>query len=658
LSDVKKSVSPVVNSESLQNRIAELEKENAEKTTQLEELEETTSREKAEFRRIHTNEMESHRREHQQSLEKVQRQAREAEEKADALQRQLQVLREEKQLLEKRRDELKAELLQTKDASEKAVSGLEHAQAITNATNTISTLQNELSTSTATIHQLRSALDSASHDADGLAETLEERAIQVQRLQHNVSDLEGANQALNEKVENLVSQMKTAEETAAGERAELCKKHTADIDAERHIGRNLQSSLESLQLEMGVTENKVTTLTREKNGLLEKVGKLEERCKNGQHQIAGLRTELTNANALVKDLEEKGKVAREDARKEKMALSNQVNLLRRQFEGAQKESGQRQDQIQRLEATKDDMTKELSRAQTSVSEKDAAIEELQQKNSVLEESRENLEERLVDMERTMVEARETAQSVLDEANRAHEREITRVRTRIQELQDELSSFITTAQQLHASLEVSHSDAQKAQQLAEERRDEIHRLQERVTALQDDVRSLEVKNDETISQMKSTEQAAREEKATILCSHAAEMQSQRTMVQTLKEGLELNLKEKEDELGLLVGEIGTLRTEVTTMKQRSRKDEVNIEAVQATLREVTERNKNSIERLEKEKVKVEEEAKTLTGRVLETLKELKACKAELDKLKNMTSFQKMADGFWYMFGASSSSAAAK
>ncbi|EKM78057.1 hypothetical protein AGABI1DRAFT_86236, partial [Agaricus bisporus var. burnettii JB137-S8] len=49
----------------------------------------------------------------------------------------------------------------------------------------------------------------------------------------------------------------------------------------------------------------------------------------------------------------------------------------------------------------------------------------------------------------------------------HQREMMQATNRIQGLQDELSSFIATAQQLHASLEASQTNAEKAEKLSKD-----------------------------------------------------------------------------------------------------------------------------------------------------------------------------------------------
>ncbi|KXN82641.1 Laccase-1 [Leucoagaricus sp. SymC.cos] len=547
---IKKSTGPIEDYTSLQSRVQELERENEEKASRLRLADEATAKVKLELQRIHATEMESHRREHQQSLDVLQRQSTEMKEKAGGLERELEILRgelatrekvvrerdtqvhnltsteeglqdtnqrleatvmerdgtigelrsrnagleEERQLLEKYRSEMEAEFLRSKDASEKTLAALtaDHEQGMARATNTISSLQNELSNSTNIITQLRTSVDAASHNAGGLSKVAEERKSEVQRLQELVSDLQGTKQSLEQQVDQQMSQRRLAEETAARERAELSKKHALDIDAERRITRNLQSSLESLKLEM------------------------------------------------------------DEARKEKANLTTQLNQLRRQLDDTQKISTERNDRIQRLESTKEDLNNSLRQLQAYTNEKDLTIQELQKLKGELEATRENLESRLVDMERTLADARETAQNVLDRTNEKHEHEIMQARTRIQELQDELSSFITTAQQLHASLEASHADTQKAQQIAKERREEIQHLQQRINTFQDAIRSLEVKHDETISQMRSKEQAAREEKASILRHHSAEMQSQRATTQELKASLEHTLREKEESASVING----------------------------------------------------------------------------------------------------------
>ncbi|KAF5354961.1 hypothetical protein D9756_005792 [Leucocoprinus leucothites] len=719
LSEVKKQGGLEVEYSRLQSRIQVLERENDEKSSRLQSVEEAAAKEKAEFRRVHAAEMESQRREHQDVLEALRRQSKEAEEKASSFERELEALRgkvtirdevlremqvqirdlssakaglqdtiqelkggleekegvigelqtrsasleTEKTSLERQRDEVQAEFSRDKEVSEMALTKLatDHAQKMSNAANTISSLQKELSNSSATVEQLRASLDTATRTADGLSQVVEERTADIHRLQKLASDLQGSNYALEQKVHDVTSQMKLTEETAVKERMELGKKYASDLDAERRIIRNLQSSLESVKLEMGVTEGKVNSLTREKSGLLDKVGKLEERCRSGEQQIEGLKVELARANSLARDLEEKGKVSREEARKEKASLTGQLNVLRRQLDDSQKLSAERQDRIQRLEATTSELTNELRRAQTSANEKDTTIRELQRENATLEETRDNLEGRLLDMERILAETKETAQSVLNRTNEAHDHEMAQARTRVQELQDELSSFITTAQQLHASLEISQSENAKARKTIEERVEEITRLQQHASDLQGVIRSLEARNEETISQMQSREQAAREAKANLLRSHDAEMQTQRTTTQKLKESLEWTLKEKEERLAAMTGKNGTLRAETSTMQERIQKNEAEITAMHTTLRDVTERNKVSIERLEEERAKLEDEGHRLRRQADELQRELRERGEELEKLK-ATPFQKMGaamsnalGGIWFFLGTSKEAA---
>jgi len=257
--------------------------------------------------------------------------------------------------------------------------------------------------------------------------------------------------------------MKLMEDNATRERAELCEKHSNEIDGERRIVQDLRLSLESLQLDMSVTGSEIAALKEEKNGLLDRAGLLEERCKCGEQRVERLNVELTRANGLVHELEGIGRVSREEARKEISEHMNNLNLLRRQFDDASKQLAERNDQVQVLRVTNDELTTTLCHAQTSVNEKAGTISELQQRNAALEKTRHDHEGQVVNLEKTLVETRETSQNILIRTNEKHNHEIAQNITRIQELQGELSSVITTAQQLHASLDTSYAENAKSQQ---------------------------------------------------------------------------------------------------------------------------------------------------------------------------------------------------
>ncbi|KAJ3566807.1 hypothetical protein NP233_g6767 [Leucocoprinus birnbaumii] len=716
LSGVKKVVSLDVDYSSLQSRVRELERENEEKSARLRLVEDAAAREKSESRHAHATEIDAQRREHQGALEALRQQMTETEAKAGGLERELESIRgkltnreetlrnvqdqvrslssakggledtiqhlkgrlEEKeraigelqlrvsgldaakQGLEAEKGRMKAEFSRDKEIADIALTKLaeDHAQELSKAKTMISGLQKDLANSSSTVNQLRTSLDSTTRTAEGLSQQVEKRSGDVQLLERLVSDLRSDKQSLEARIDDMTRQMKLTEESNTKERVERDTKHGREVDAERRIVRNLQSSLKSLQLEIEVKDGSVAALAREKNELVEKAGKLEDIRKSREQQIEELRAELTKADGLVRGLEETGKTLREEAEREKTTLTEQLNLLRRQFDDSQRLSAEKHDRIQQLEATQSELTNGLLRAQAAVGEKDATIQELEQKNAELEETRDDLEGRLVDMERVLADARETAQSVLKRTREAHEHEMTQARTRIQELQDELSSFITTAQQLHSSLETSQADNASARQTIKEREEDIHRLQQHASDLRNDIRSLEVKHEEAISQWKAREQAMREEKANLLRNHAVEIGTQRTAMQGVKENLERALREKLAKLEEATGENGTLRQELSVLKERSRKNEDEIAATHATLRDVTERSKVSIERLEEERAKVDDEADGLRRQTIDLQRELRERGDELERLKanvfhRVGTAMSSTLGGWFFLGASGS-----
>lgn len=682
ITDVKLSES-LLDYSSLQGRIQELKQENEEK---LQSVTESVEREKAELRRAHAVEMEFQRHKHQEALEKLQYETRQAEERTndlacelDMLQgeltarnetvREMQVqvrdlssakeelqgilqnlkmdlgemeamaeelrlrnigLEHERQEFKKQRDEMQTESSREKEISSLALEKLasDHADNMLKASNTISHLGKELSSSSTTINQLRESLHTVTCTSETLSKEVDGRTADVQRLERNVSELQSSNQTLENTVDDMMIQMKLMEDNATRERAELCEKHSNEIDGERRIVQDLRLSLESLQLDMSVTGSEIAALKEEKNGLLDRAGLLEERCKCGEQRVERLNVELTRANGLVHELEGIGRVSREEARKEISEHMNNLNLLRRQFDDASKQLAERNDQVQVLRVTNDELTTTLCHAQTSVNEKAGTISELQQRNAALEKTRHDHEGQVVNLEKTLVETRETSQNILIRTNEKHNHEIAQNRTRIQELQGELSSVITTAQQLHASLDTSYAENAKSQQIIEKRSQEISQLSQRLTASQDYSRSLEAKNEESLSQMRLREQTEHEEKVILLRNHTTEIQT----MQSLKESLEQNLREKEERLTQLIGENSILREQVSFIEERSQDKEAEITAAYVTLHEVTGRSKASIEKMEEEKARIEDETVRSRHQVEELRKELKEREDELNQLK--------------------------
>jgi chromosome segregation ATPase len=99
-----------------------------------------------------------------------------------------------------------------------------------------------------------------------------------------------------------------------------------------------------------------------------------------------------------------------------------------------------------------------------------------------------------------------------------------------------------------------------------------------------------------------------------------------------------------------------------MRRQSRKNEEDINAAHATLRDISEQNKLSIEKLEDDKIKADEAIVRLRSRAETLEQELRDRGAEIDRLKT-TTLQKIGDavsnvlgGLWDLVGASSSVAA--
>lgn len=709
ITDVKSSGS-LLDYSSLQGQIQELKQENEEK---LHSVAESVEREKAKLRPVHADKIESQRRKHQEALEKLQCEKRQAEERTNGLTREVDMLRgelaarnetvgemrvqvrdlssaneelqdalqnlkmnlgevetmveelrlqntdleREQQELEKQRDEMQIEFSREKEMSNSALEKLasDHADNMLNASNTISHLGKELSSSSTTINQLHESLYTVTCTSETLSKEVDGRTADVQWLERTVSELQSSNQTLEKTVDDMMIQMKSMEDNATREHAELCEKHSNEINGERRIVQNLQSSLESSRLEMGVMRSEMAALNEEKNGLLDRIGLLEERCKCGEQQVERLNAELTRANDLAHELEEKGRVSQEESRKEISELMNSLNLLHRQSDDASKQLAERNSQVQILQVTNDKLVTTLHHAQTSVNEKTGTISELQQRNAMLEKTRHDLEGQLFNLEETVVETRETSQNILVRTNEKHNYEIAESRARIQELQDELSSVTNTAQQLHASLETSHAENAKSQHIIEKCSQEISQLSQRLTASQDYSRSLEAKNEESFSQMRLREQTVHEENALLLHNHTTEIQT----MQSLKESLERDLREKEERLAKSIGENNILRDQVSFIEERSQNQEAEITAAYVTLHEVTERSKASIEKMEEERARIEDETVRSRHQVEELQKELKEREDELNQLK-AAPFLKLGvalsnalGGSWFFLGASNS-----
>lgn len=717
LSEMKKKLND--NTEryaALQKRIHDLENENEEKTAQMKLVEEASLKEKADLMRAHTAELENHRRQVlqlQQSLEANQRQAKKIEEelarekevlgqeivKRDELLRdsqtqihdlgvakgelrdavrKLEVSIEEKdelvedlhgrnlaaeemrQVLEKEVSEMKAEIVRTKDANQKNLDQLtgDHHRKLTDATTTIQGLRHELSSHVVTIDQLRASLDASHVKTDEVSKVAEERAKEVQRLQQLLSGLQETNQALEQKVEDQESQIQIIKQTSDEERANLCATHTLEMDAQHRTVQNLQSSLESMQQDLRMRDEGMAKLTRENGDLRDELERLGDQCRKGEERAKGLEDDLTEAKAVIRDLEERLRTTQEEAKTEKVALMSKVDRLHQQLDDTQKLLTERDERIQRLEASKGELENALRRVQTAVNEKELVIQDLQHRYATLEEAKKDLDGRVVEMERALVEAKDEAREALQKAVEDHQREMGQAKGRIQELQDKLSSSITTSQQLHASLEASRADTEKVEKIAEERREEISLLQQRTSGLQENIRTLEAKAAESMTTIQSMEQAAREEKAGLLRTHAAEMETQRQKAHGVQETLERDLKESREKLKALFDENGVLREEVATMKERNRKNEEDIRLANATLSDVTERSKISVEKLEDEKAKLDDEVQRLRCQAEELEKDLKARSEEVEKLKKtplQTLVSNVLGVFWNLSGASSSAA---
>jgi chromosome segregation ATPase len=413
-----------------------------------------------------------------------------------------------------------------------------------------------------------------------------------------------------------------------------------------------------LQHDLKIKEDQLAELKMNGEELLQKLGESEERCREEKQRVEALDGNLAKANSEIRDLEEKAKLSKAEAAREKTALTTQATQLRRQLDGTQKLVSDRVEQIQRLETTKNELSNGLRRVQTVVGEKDLMVQSLQRKYANLEEAKKCLDEQVKGLEKSLAEVKQTAQVEHTKMVESHQREMMQATNRIQGLQDELSSFIATAQQLHASLETSLANTDKAEKVSEELRRQVHDHQKHVSTLQDALHTLEVKNNETISKLISNERSFKEEKAGILRHHATEMDTQRREALETKETLQRSLEQKEETLNALADENNTLRGEVTTLEKRARKNEDDISTVQATLRDVTQRSRVSLETLIDEKFKAEEEIERLESQMEELQKELKEQSEEIAKLKE-TTIQKMGQamsnvfvGLWQLLGTPS------
>jgi chromosome segregation ATPase len=718
-SEVKKPNVVVAEESTLRGRILVLENEKAELLIKVKLAEESAAKEKSDMMRAHTADLENLRqgsRRQQESLDASHRQLKEIQEKFAEVTREKEVLKEDvakredllrvkdgqvnelvaakedlagllrqmeskfseqsasledlrqqnaaledlKQVFGRQRAEMDTENVRIKQTADQALAELagEYGNRMVEASNKIQKYHDELSNSTLLISELRTKLELSQRDASELSETANKRADAIQLQQQQLSALQQKKRLLEQTVEENQSQIRSMEENSARIQAELRNKHSSEIDAQRRLVENLQASLQTLQHDVKIKEDQVVELRISGDELLQKLEKSEGKCRKMEQRAEALDASLAKANSEMRDLEEKAKLSKAEAAREKAALTTRANQLRRQLDDTQQLVTQRVEQVLRLESTNNELSNSLHHVQTIVGEKDLMVKSLQRSCADLEEAKKGLGEQVKGLEKSLVEVKRAAQVEHTKQMENHQREMMQATTRIQGLQDELSSFIATAQQLHTSLETSLANTEKAEKISEELKRQVNNHQNHVSTLQDALHTLEVKSDETTSKLISNERSFKEEKAGTLRRHAAEMDTQRREALEIKQTLQRTLEQKEKSLNALTDENNTLRREVTTLEKRARKNEDEMTSVQATLRDVTQRSRVSLETLIDEKFKAEEEIEQLESRMEELQKELKERIEEIANLKAPT-FQKMGQamshvfvGLWQLWGTPS------
>lgn len=425
----------------LHKRIHDLERENERKTFQVKSVEEASLKEKANLICVHTAELESKCRQIlqlQQSLEACQSQLKETEEKVKELTQKREILGQEitkqdgplwdphgeirpltvaKEALQdgvqkletsiQARDgfieDLRCRNLMTEEAKRPFPEDYRKPIAVISQNED---LPHKLSSHAETVDQLRASLDAAYTRIDKASELAEERAEEARRLQRLLSSLQEENQVLKRKVEDQESHTRVMEETSNRERAGLC------------------------------------------NGLKDQVKKLEIQCRTGGEQNKSLEDDLANANAVIQGLKEKEKITRKDMAPQ----TSQAARLRQQLDDTQKLLAGRDERIRWLEDAKGDLIDALRRVQATVNGKELMIQGLQHQCTTLEGAKKSLEERVANLEKVSVEAKDTAQHMLEKTVEGHRREMSQAKSRIYELRAAVRKLETVIEEKNGLVE--------------------------------------------------------------------------------------------------------------------------------------------------------------------------------------------------------------
>ncbi|KAJ3563159.1 hypothetical protein NP233_g9120 [Leucocoprinus birnbaumii] len=268
--------------------------------------------------------------------------------------------------LEGRVVEMERELTETKNAADQTLQAkiAEYERQLTDAHRTAEALRAELTSSSTTIQQLRTALNTARADAQISATTIEEHATQLRQARKQHTMLEDTARALEEE-----------KETLEREKGELVRAHIAQIEAERRAVHNLRKSMESSQRDLAAKQERTSILVTANEELRREVLSLKEKLTQDGEASLKVRKELDEVKATLSTLEEKSQATAELAQ-DKEKLVNEVAQLKSQLEDARKQLNQltTSPQVQAEEELKGD----LKKAQATVDEQKTVIGRLQQ----------------------------------------------------------------------------------------------------------------------------------------------------------------------------------------------------------------------------------------------------------------------------------------
>ncbi|KAF9445553.1 hypothetical protein P691DRAFT_777485 [Macrolepiota fuliginosa MF-IS2] len=397
---------------------------------------------------------------------------------------------------------------------------------------------------------------------------LAEAVGQYSALQKQVKDLEKERHGLG-------VQLKALKQATDTERVETAHTHTAEMELKRLEIHKLQQALEPLQRSSNDKKEQMEMLFRENEALHKDVANLEKRNRKEEETLDMMKKEVEAANTALRSFRERSKTALEAEKEEKTKLKGQVEELQRQLGELQQQSQGRDEEMQRLRASGESRGNTFRKMETLVNEKDRMLDDFYRQITSLKQQREQLQEQLADQETAATEAKNCAQRQLARAKEDYQQELSLANENIQTLEEELSSYITAAEQLRSSANTSRADAESAGRLAEEHASEIERLNEELVTLEEILRA---KDQEAVdsaashasaAQLEDTISSLRENIDKIKAEHALELYKARNDIASVSTEAELQISRLDRDLSNAREKIRELRTRCDTSEQSRR-----------------------------------------------------------------------------------------